>query len=237
MRERDDLTPQLRDVPPDLADVPADAGADLDDRLVHLGLDAFLQDQLALVEHLLDVRAQLPRLRIDDLEFLLDAEGEGGALDRHGPSYSTDGSAVSRRRDFARARGFFGLSVSGVVEATSSRAFCHSHARDGRGPSATRSMSHVADCSTIHSKFVRADGRDVRVRRGVQEVDRVRDSVADRQLDRVELVAESAGQLQAVAPQALLERRLDRYFRADVPVLVRLSRVVSHDPDVLRPRA
>jgi hypothetical protein len=29
------------------------------------------------------VRAQLARLRIDDLELLLDAEGEGGPLDGH----------------------------------------------------------------------------------------------------------------------------------------------------------
>ena len=57
-----------------LLDVAADAGADLDDRLVHLGLDALVQEDLALVEELLDVRAQLARLRIDDLELLLDPE-------------------------------------------------------------------------------------------------------------------------------------------------------------------
>src|SRR5262249_16646452 len=60
------------------------------DRLVHLRLDPLLQKELSLFQKLLDVRAQLPRLRIDDLEFLLDAEREGwgGAgshprLDRH----------------------------------------------------------------------------------------------------------------------------------------------------------
>ena len=41
------------------------------------------EDPLPLVEHLLHVRAQLPRLRIDDLELLLDAEGEGGSLNGH----------------------------------------------------------------------------------------------------------------------------------------------------------
>ena len=76
----DDLRPHLADVPADLRDVLADAGAELDDRLVHLGLDPLLEHALALLEHLLDVGAQLPRLRVDDLELFLDAEGEGRAL-------------------------------------------------------------------------------------------------------------------------------------------------------------
>ena len=78
LREADDLRPHLPDVLAYLRDVPADAAADLDDRLVHLRLDALLQDEPALLQDLLDVRAQLPRLRIDDLELLLDAEREGG---------------------------------------------------------------------------------------------------------------------------------------------------------------
>ncbi len=77
-RQPDDLGPHLADVLPHLRDVLADAGADLDDRLVHLGLDPLLQDEPALLQNLLDVGAQLPRLRIDDLELLLDAEREGG---------------------------------------------------------------------------------------------------------------------------------------------------------------
>src|SRR5207253_7929752 len=75
--ERDDLAAELGDVATDLRNVPADAGPDLHDGLVHLRLDAFLQEPLALVQDLLYVRAQLTRLRIDDLELLLDAEGKG----------------------------------------------------------------------------------------------------------------------------------------------------------------
>ena len=48
----------------------------LDDRLVHLRLDVFLQDFLPSVENLLNVGTELARFRIDDLEFLLDPEGE-----------------------------------------------------------------------------------------------------------------------------------------------------------------
>ena len=58
-------------------DVGADLGADLDDRLVHLALDLIAEAPGALdVEQLGDVRAQLPRVGIDDLEFFLDADGE-----------------------------------------------------------------------------------------------------------------------------------------------------------------
>ena len=50
--------------------------AELDDRLVHLRFDVFFQCDFAVVENLLNVGAQLARLGIDDLEFLLDPEGE-----------------------------------------------------------------------------------------------------------------------------------------------------------------
>ncbi len=50
--------------------------AKLDDRLVHLRFDVFLQGDLAVVENLLNVGTQLARFRIDDLEFLFDPEGE-----------------------------------------------------------------------------------------------------------------------------------------------------------------
>src|SRR4051812_22138497 len=79
-READDLAAQIRHVLADLGDVGADARAHLNDRLMHLGLDAFLEKEPPLFEHLLDVRAQLARLRIDDLELLLDADRESRAL-------------------------------------------------------------------------------------------------------------------------------------------------------------
>src|SRR5258705_10996099 len=51
--------------------------ADLDHRLVQLGLDLLVQDELTLLEHLRNVRAQLSRLRVDDLIFFLDADRQG----------------------------------------------------------------------------------------------------------------------------------------------------------------
>ena len=55
-------------------DVAADAGADLDDGLVHLGLDALFEAELALGEHLgRDVRAEVAGFGVDGLVFLFDA--------------------------------------------------------------------------------------------------------------------------------------------------------------------
>jgi len=42
----------------------------------HLGLDLFLERNFAVFQNFVNVRAQLARLRIDDGEFFLDAEGE-----------------------------------------------------------------------------------------------------------------------------------------------------------------
>ena len=52
----------------------ADFGAELDDRLMHLRLDLLFEHDLAAFENFLNVRTQFARLRIDDREFLLDAE-------------------------------------------------------------------------------------------------------------------------------------------------------------------
>ena len=76
-RQADDLPAQPRDFRAGLGDVAADRRADLDDRVVHLPLDLVLEPLLPLGEELLDVRFQLARLRVDDLELFLDAEGEG----------------------------------------------------------------------------------------------------------------------------------------------------------------
>jgi hypothetical protein len=43
---------------------------------VHLGLDLFLEQNLAALENFLDVRPELACLRIDDGEFLFDTEGK-----------------------------------------------------------------------------------------------------------------------------------------------------------------
>src|ERR1044072_1756173 len=65
---------QACDVVARLLYVAADAGADLDLCLNHLGLDLLAEHHLALIEHLRDARAQLPRLRVYDLKLLLDSQ-------------------------------------------------------------------------------------------------------------------------------------------------------------------
>src|ERR1700731_3607528 len=52
----------------------ADFRPEFDDGLMHLGFDLLLERHLPAFEDLMNVRAQLPRLRIDNGEFLLDAE-------------------------------------------------------------------------------------------------------------------------------------------------------------------
>jgi hypothetical protein len=54
-------------------DVAADAGADFDDRLMHLGFDALFEAELSLGEHLgLDMRAEIAGFRVDGLILLFD---------------------------------------------------------------------------------------------------------------------------------------------------------------------
>src|SRR6266498_2180588 len=62
--------------------VMTDLRAKLHDRLMHLGLDLLLQDHFAASQKLLDMRAQLARFRINDLELFLDAEREDVILHR-----------------------------------------------------------------------------------------------------------------------------------------------------------
>src|SRR5438270_5943367 len=74
--ERSELAPQFDHVFARMGDRRTNLCAQLDYRLMHLGLDLFLQQNFAAFEDFLNVRAQLARLRIDDGEFLFDAEGE-----------------------------------------------------------------------------------------------------------------------------------------------------------------
>ena len=56
----DNAAAEFGDIPAGFLDVLADAGADFDDRLVHLRLDLLLQETLALFDDLeLDVRAEV----------------------------------------------------------------------------------------------------------------------------------------------------------------------------------
>ena len=59
-----------------LGDVGTDPRADLDDRLVHLPLDLIAEGRGRGGEQCDDVRPELPRLRVDDLELLFDAQRE-----------------------------------------------------------------------------------------------------------------------------------------------------------------
>ena len=72
--QADEIAAEVVEVFAGVFDVGANARADLDDGLVHLGLDALFKLQLALLEHVGGyVRAQVARLRVDRLVFLFDA--------------------------------------------------------------------------------------------------------------------------------------------------------------------
>src|SRR5438477_10486485 len=68
---------------PRVVDRIANLGPEFDDRLVHLGLDLLLEQDLATLEDFLNVRLQLARLRIDNRKLLFDTEGVGVLLLRH----------------------------------------------------------------------------------------------------------------------------------------------------------
>ena len=68
---------------------------------MHLRLDVLFQDHLAVGQHLLNVRAQLSRLRIDDLEFLLDAESEDVIFRAHTFSNLKPNRREKKSTDFA----------------------------------------------------------------------------------------------------------------------------------------
>src|SRR5438874_4741516 len=82
-REDRELPAKLKDLAARVGYIVANLGAKLDHRLVHLGFDLFLEDHLTLRKNLLDVRTQLARFRIDDLEFFLNADREHVNVRRH----------------------------------------------------------------------------------------------------------------------------------------------------------
>src|SRR5580700_8306736 len=76
-REPYDVAPQHLYFGLSFLDGFANAGADLDDGLMHLRLHALLEDELALLEDLrLNMRLQIPCLRIDGLIFLFNPNAE-----------------------------------------------------------------------------------------------------------------------------------------------------------------
>src|SRR5262249_3006719 len=87
---------QLDHVRTRMFDRIANLGTELHHRLMHLRLYLLFEHHLAALEDFLNMRAQLARLRIDDCEFLLNAEskrvllrahnGAGMSLKNHGLS-------------------------------------------------------------------------------------------------------------------------------------------------------
>jgi hypothetical protein len=75
--ERGKLAAKLNHVLAGVGDRLANLRAQLDHRLVHLGLDLLLQKNFAAFENFLDVGTEFAGLRIDDRELLLNAEREG----------------------------------------------------------------------------------------------------------------------------------------------------------------
>src|SRR5438045_9398422 len=73
---RRQFAPQSDDLLARVPHIATDISAKFDDRLMHLGLDLFLQRHGPFPEDLLDVRTQLACLRVDDLELLLDPESK-----------------------------------------------------------------------------------------------------------------------------------------------------------------
>ncbi len=75
-REITDGAPETEQLLPRFLDVGADGAAHLDLRLEELRLDLILEDEPSSLEKLLDVRGQLPGLRVDDLVLLLHTQGQ-----------------------------------------------------------------------------------------------------------------------------------------------------------------
>ncbi len=67
---------QANDIGSTFFDVAADAGSNLDHRLVHFRLDLLAEDHPTLVEHFIHPGAQLTGVRVDDLKLFLDADRE-----------------------------------------------------------------------------------------------------------------------------------------------------------------
>ena len=82
-RNHRQIAAKLNDLLSRASYVTTDVGAQLNYRLVHLGLDAFFQKHFTVCQNLLNVRAQLARLRIDDLKFLLDPERKNVIVRAH----------------------------------------------------------------------------------------------------------------------------------------------------------
>lgn len=75
--QTDDVMAEIFQLFAGIFNIRANGGADFDDGLMHLRLDALLQDQLALLDDFgVDVRAKIPGFGVDGLIFLFDSKRE-----------------------------------------------------------------------------------------------------------------------------------------------------------------
>jgi hypothetical protein len=79
--------------------IAADLCAQLDHRLMHLRLDPLFQNDFAAGNNLLNMRTQLPRLRINDLEFFLNPESKN-VIDQCGSKEIVADKEVLSSREF-----------------------------------------------------------------------------------------------------------------------------------------
>src|SRR5581483_1722213 len=71
-----DCATQVCNVSPSFLYVFADAGSDLDHRLMHFGLDLLAQKHLTFFKNFIYARFQLARFGIDDLELFFNPDGK-----------------------------------------------------------------------------------------------------------------------------------------------------------------
>src|SRR5438105_3082837 len=88
-----EIAAQTGNMVPGIGDIAAYLGAELDDRLMHLGLDPLFQHHLAVLENFLNVRAQLPGLRINNGKLFLDPKSEDVIFRGHQFNPATASSA------------------------------------------------------------------------------------------------------------------------------------------------
>lgn len=84
--ERGQFAAKPNDLLPRTTSIGTYLGPELDHALVHLGFHLLFQDHFAAGKNLLNVRAQLARLRINDLEFFFDTESKDVIFRAHGSS-------------------------------------------------------------------------------------------------------------------------------------------------------
>src|SRR5579884_1353240 len=81
---------------------------------------------------------------------------------------------------------------------------------------------HIRDSRYDPGKIIRANGLERRVGRGVHKIDRVRNTILDGELHRVEIVSERAAQRQRVGRHPLSESARRRGIAGHVTEVMRL---------------